>query len=81
MRAIETGRAVVNVSTVGLSAIFLPNGKVLREVEWYEPAVMVERVPIYSGATPAIFIGAVFDWLIALLVFGGSAFAFARKRR
>ena len=81
LRAIETGRAVVNVSTVGLSAIFLPNGKVLREVEWYEPAVMVERVPIYSGATPAIFIGAVFDWLIALLVFGGSAFAFARQRR
>ena len=81
LRAIETGRAVVNVSTVGLSAIFLPDGKVLSQVQWYEPAVMVERVPIYSGATPAIFIGGVFDWLIALSVLVAAAFAFARKKR
>lgn len=81
LRAIETGRAVVNISTVGVSAIFLPSGEILREVEWYQPAAIVESVPIYSGSTPAMFVGSIFDWLIAALVAGTCAFAFSRKRR
>ena len=68
MRAIETGRAVVNISTVGLSAIYLPDGKVLSEVEWYTPAAMVEDVPLYTGLTPAMFIGSLFDWINLLIV-------------
>jgi len=81
LRAIETGRAVVNVSTVGVSAIFLPNGEVLSEVDWYEPAVMVERVPLYTGNTPAMTVGAVFDWLVAALIFIFTALMFTRSRR
>ena len=81
LRAIETGRAVVNVSTVGVSAIFLPNGEVLSEVDWYEPAVMVERVPLYTGNTPAMTVGAVFDWVIAALIFIFTALMFTRSRR
>jgi hypothetical protein len=38
-------------------------------------------VPIYSGSTPAMFVGSIFDWFIAALVAGTSAFAFSRKRR
>lgn len=68
LRAIETGRAVVNISTVGLSAIYLPDGKVLSEVEWYTPAAMVEDVPLYTGLTPAMFIGSLFDWINLLIV-------------
>lgn len=68
LRAIETGRAVVNISTVGLSAIYLPDGKVLSEVEWYTPAAMIEAVPIYTGATPGVLTGSVFDWLNALVI-------------
>jgi apolipoprotein N-acyltransferase len=64
LRAIETGRAVVNISTVGLSAIYLPNGKVLSEVDWYTPAALIEDVPLYTGLTPAMFIGSLFDWII-----------------
>ena len=70
LRAIETGRAVVNISTVGLSAIYLPNGKVLSEVEWYTPAAMIESVPLYSGVTPGIVVGSIFDWANALVVLG-----------
>lgn len=81
LRAIETGRAVVNISTVGVSAIFLPGGEILSQVEWYQPAAIVESVPIYSGSTPAMFVGSIFDWLIAALVAGTCAFAFSRKRR
>lgn len=68
LRAIETGRAVVNISTVGLSVIYLPDGKVLSEVEWYTPAAMVEDVPLYTGLTPAMFIGSLFDWINLLIV-------------
>jgi apolipoprotein N-acyltransferase len=68
LRAVETGRVVVNVSTVGLSAIYLPDGKVLSEVQWYTPAAMVEKVPLYSGLTPAMYVGSLFDWLNLLMV-------------
>lgn len=78
LRAIETGRAVVNISTVGLSAIYLPNGKVLSEVEWYTPAAMIESVPLYSGITPGVVLGSVFDWVNALVVVG---FSILSKRR
>lgn len=68
LRAIETGRVVVNISTVGLSAIYLPSGEVLSEVEWYTPAVMVEELPLYTGLTPAIFVGRFFDLVNAAVV-------------
>lgn len=68
LRAIETGRTVVNISTVGLSAIYLPDGKVLNEVEWYTPAALVETVPLYQGLTPAVVIGSGFDWINALVL-------------
>jgi apolipoprotein N-acyltransferase len=69
LRAIETGRTVVNISTVGLSAIYLPNGKVLSEVEWYTPAAMVEDVPLFTGLTPAMYVGTLFDWINLVIVF------------
>lgn len=81
LRAIETGRAVVNISTVGLSVIYLPSGDVLSEVDWYEPAAMVERVPLYTGNTPAMTIGAIFDWLVAALILAFTALMLARSRR
>jgi len=67
LRAIETGRTVVNISTVGLSAIFLPTGETLAELPWYEPGAMVERVPLHSGMTPALIVGGWIDLLILLL--------------
>lgn len=53
----------MNISTVGQSAIYLPDGKVLSEVQWYTPAAMVEEVPLFSGLTPAMYIGTLFDWV------------------
>lgn len=68
LRAIETGRTVVNISTVGLSAIYLPDGKVLSEVQWYTPAAMVEEVPLFTGLTPAMYVGSLFDWINLVIV-------------
>lgn len=78
LRAIETGRAVVNISTVGQSAIYLPDGSILSEVEWYTPAAMIESVPLYSGITPGVLVGFFFDWANLASLFG---LTIAIKRR
>ena len=64
LRAIETGRAVVNDSTVGVSAVFGPDGKVLAQLPTFEPGVMVTRVPLRTAITPAMTYGAGFDLTI-----------------
>jgi apolipoprotein N-acyltransferase len=61
LRAIETGRAVVNDSTVGVSAVFGPDGKLLDQLPTFEPGVMVTKVPLRSSTTPAIALGASLD--------------------
>ena len=81
LRAIETGRVVVNISTVGLSAIYLPSGEIRSEVQWYTPAVMVQELPLYTGLTPAMFIGRFFDLANALVVILLVLLALNKRRR
>jgi apolipoprotein N-acyltransferase len=81
LRAIETGRTVVNISTVGLSVIYLPDGNILDELTWYTPAVMVQDVPLYDGLTPATTVGFWFDLLNGLLVALSVGAGFTRVRR
>ncbi|AZZ51958.1 apolipoprotein N-acyltransferase [Rathayibacter festucae] len=54
LRAIETGRSVVNISTVGTSAIIAPDGSTIDSLEWFEPGAMVDEVPLASVTTPAL---------------------------
>ena len=80
LRAIETGRAVVNISTVGLSAIYLPDGSVLDELTWYTADAMIQNVPLIRGNTPATGIGLWFDGFNAALALGFLAVGFRRKK-
>ena len=57
LRAIESGRAVVNISTVSASAIILPSGKVIDSVPSYKPGMMRDLVPLSSAITPAMAYG------------------------
>jgi len=57
LRAIEAGRSVVNISTVGTSAIIAPDGSTISRLAPYEPGAMVESVPTASAATPASVLG------------------------
>lgn len=53
LRAIETGRTVVNVSTVGITAIYLPDGKTLSQLAAFEPGALVNEVPLRTSKTLA----------------------------
>lgn len=83
LRAIETGRAVVNISTVGVSLIFLPNGQIIDELPFYEPGVMIQTVPLRRSITPAMAIGPCFDLVVnlAALALVASVVRFTLTRR
>jgi len=57
MRAIETGRTVVSISTVGVSGIYAPDGSVMQELESFKPDYMVEDIELHKGKTPAMIFG------------------------
>jgi apolipoprotein N-acyltransferase len=63
LRAIETGRVVVNISTVGKSVIYGADGSTIDEVEWFEPAVMVETLDLRDGKTPAMQFGLALEFM------------------
>lgn len=81
LRAIETGRTVVNISTVGHSAIYNYDGTVLDELEWYTADAMVKQVAIRSGITPAVALGGWFDLLNALLAISAISYAVTARSR
>jgi apolipoprotein N-acyltransferase len=57
MRAIETGRSVVNISTVGTSAIMDPTGATLDRLPTYTEGYMLLDVPLANHQTPATALG------------------------
>ena len=83
-RAVETGRAVVNDSTVGTSAIVAPDGRDLATLTPYTRDSMVAEVPLVSGDTLALRFGAAIALVwTALGLFGlvaGTAGLFRRRR-
>jgi apolipoprotein N-acyltransferase len=81
LRAIETGRTVVNISTVGVSRIFLPNGEIISELPIFEPGIMVEKVPLRVSITPAMAISPFFDLTINLIALGLLVTAIGRQVR
>ncbi|GAB2570683.1 apolipoprotein N-acyltransferase [Leucobacter ruminantium] len=58
LRAVETGRALVNISTVGTSAIVAPGGRDLAAIEPHTAGSMVAEIPLVEGRTPALAVGA-----------------------
>lgn len=63
LRAIETGRTIVVISTVGTSAVVGPAGNDLDRLTAFTADTMVVDAPLYSGVTPAITWG----WLLTLV--------------
>ncbi len=57
MRAIETGRSVVNLSTVGTSQVFGPDGTELDGLPQGVAGAMLTTMPLRTGLTPAVILG------------------------
>ena len=57
LRAIETGRSVVNLSTVGTSQVITADGTPIAGIGADVPGQLVTDVPLRTGLTPAVAIG------------------------
>lgn len=68
MRAIETGRSVVNISTVGTSQVIRPDGSTVTSLDADEAGAMLEDVELRSGLTAGMVVG---PWLQQVLLWGG----------
>ncbi|MFS0852134.1 apolipoprotein N-acyltransferase [Microbacterium sp. 179-I 3D4 NHS] len=70
MRAIETGRSVVNISTVGTSQIIRADGSTVTRLDADEAGAMLEDVELRSGLTAGVVLG---PWIQQILLWGGIA--------
>lgn len=83
MRAVETGRSVVNISTVGTSQVIDPAGRTIDSLPADDAGHMLTDVELRTGLTPAVTLGPAvqgvlfFGSLIALVACGLAA----RRRR
>lgn len=68
MRAIETGRSVVNISTVGTSQVITHDGATTTSLDADEAGAMLEDVELRSGLTAGVVVG---PWIQQLLLWGG----------
>jgi len=59
IRAIELGRATVQISTVGVSAVIEPNGAVSHQTALFTSGQLVATLPLRHSLTPAARVG---DW-------------------
>ncbi len=83
IRALELGRSVVNVSTVGLTAVIGPDGQILQRLPWFTAASLIQDVPLVETTTPAAALGAQLEFAasgLALAVLLGSSFHCPRRR-
>jgi apolipoprotein N-acyltransferase len=87
MRAIETGRSVVNLSTVGTSQVILADGTTVDRLDADVAGAMLTDVPLRTGLTPAVVAGesikTVIGWgsLVALIALGVAVGVGARRTK
>ncbi|WP_350227654.1 apolipoprotein N-acyltransferase [Agromyces mangrovi Wang et al. 2018] len=81
LRAIETGRPVVNLSTTGTSQVIAADGRTVDSLPAYEAGAMVTDVQLRDGLTPAVMLGGWVPWTLTMLGLAGLAFGWLRTRR
>ena len=81
LRAIEAGRSIVSISTVGPSQIFGPKGEILDESDGYVADYLVADVPLTSGTNLTMRGGWLFDPINAALAGLIAAYLIVQNRR
>lgn len=69
MQAITTGRAAVQISTVGVSGVIAPDGTVVRRTGLFTGDEFVANLPLRSSVTPAVAAGYWPGWVVGGLAF------------
>lgn len=67
LRAIETGRAAVQISTVGVSGVVDPAGRVLERTGLFTAEQLLADLPLRTSRTPAVTVGATVEGAFAVL--------------
>jgi apolipoprotein N-acyltransferase len=81
IRAIESDRAVVVASTIGVSAIVAPSGRLITHSGTWQQAVLEARVPLISHRTLADTVGAWPEYVIVVLTAAALVLAVPRGRK
>jgi apolipoprotein N-acyltransferase len=81
LRAIETGRSVVNISTVGVSAMVDFSGRTIASIPSHTRGAMTQNVALSDTITPAMVAGRSVEAFVSLLGFAGVAVCLVATRR
>jgi apolipoprotein N-acyltransferase len=81
LRAVEHGRAVAHISTVGISALIAPDGRVIERTRLFSPALLQAALPLRSSLTLSDRLGVWPEAALALLGLGGVALGALSSRR
>jgi apolipoprotein N-acyltransferase len=82
LRAVETGRTVVQVATSGKSAIIAPNGRIMAESgALFTPDILLETVSLSSSTTLSVRAGQIPEWVITGCALLGIALSVRSRRR
>ncbi|MFD7163488.1 apolipoprotein N-acyltransferase [Streptomyces violascens] len=81
VRAVEHSRTVTVPVTSGVSAVIMPDGKVVQKTAMFTPASLVAKVPLRSSQTPATKLGTLPEWALVAAAAAGLAWAITRSVR
>ncbi|WP_245643434.1 apolipoprotein N-acyltransferase [Sanguibacter suarezii] len=74
LRAIETGRTTIQISTVGVSAVIAPNGVLLDRTGLFTAEQMISSVALRTSLTPAVRAG---EWPARVVLVAAGALTLA----
>ena len=82
LRAVETGRTVIQAATTGKSAVIGPDGGIRDESgALYSSALLVDTIPLRTGKTLAVRVGAIPEYVLAALALAGVVAVVLLERR
>ena len=84
MQAMTTGRAAVQISTVGVSGVVAPDGTLMARTGLFTADQLVAALPLRTTLTPAVQAGFWPGWTVgglAVLLVGGGLVTAVRERR
>ncbi len=67
LRAIETGRSTIQISTVGVSGVIDPTGRVFQQTELFTPDQIYATLPLRESISPAVRFATAIKWGFLLL--------------